>query len=76
VHNTWVALRILGLELCQNTSQKDMVTTKNASILLKLTGLIMLVSSMVEDVGLDKTMINMVKHPIVIATCNAKMTQD
>ena len=68
MHNTWVALRILGLELCQNTSQKDMVTTKNASILLKLTGLIMLVSSMVEDVGLDKTMINMVKHQIVIAT--------
>jgi hypothetical protein len=34
----------------------------------------MLVSKMVDNALLDKTMINMVKHPIVIATCNASGT--
>jgi hypothetical protein len=36
----------------------------------------MLVSKMVDNALLEMTMINMVKHPIVIATCNARMTQD
>ena len=66
----------LGLELCQNNSKKDMVTTRNASGLLKQMVLLMQVSSLVENVGLEMNLVNMARHPIENATWNASMTKE
>jgi hypothetical protein len=65
---TLVASRMQMIELCQkNTKEMQLVTTSYASILLELMVLDMPVSSMVANVGLEMTMINMARYPIANA---------
>ena len=62
--NTLVASRTLRIELFQSNSMKIMVTTRNASGVLKLMVLNMQVSSLVDNALLEMKMVNMARHPI------------